>query len=186
MGMSDAWDQLDETTRALFDGHGSEGVVAVRPALVRALRGNGNAAMLSSQLLYWSPRLGDDKGWFYQSQRRLEQQTGLGPDAQRKAVRLLVRLGVLETDRRGVPAKLYYRVNLQELVALLHQHGHAVSVADHARQQDADYMPKLDPDHHPQQVADDGQRQAAGHGRQQIEINTTELVASFANFPTTL
>jgi hypothetical protein len=87
--MSDPWDKLDEHTRAILDGHGGEGVVAVRPSLVRSLKGVGNAAILLSQLLYLSRRLDDGEGWFYQSQRRLEQQTGLGPDAQRKAVRLL-------------------------------------------------------------------------------------------------
>jgi hypothetical protein len=114
--MSNPWDELDEHTRAILHGYGGEAVVAVRPSLVRALRGNGNAAILVSQLLYWSRRLGDDEGWFYQAQRRLATQTGLGPDAQRKAVQLLVRLGVLEADRRGVPAKLYYRLNLHRLV----------------------------------------------------------------------
>ena len=46
---------------------------------VRALRGNGNAAIFLSQLVSWGGRLGDDEGWFYQSQRRLEQQTGWEP-----------------------------------------------------------------------------------------------------------
>lgn len=33
--MSDSWDKLDEHTRAILDGHGGEGVVAVQPSLVR-------------------------------------------------------------------------------------------------------------------------------------------------------
>jgi hypothetical protein len=152
--MSDPWDKLDEHTRAILDGHGGEGVVTIRPSLVRALRGNGNAAMLLSQLLFWCRRVGDGEGWFNQGQARLEAQTGLGPDAQRKAVRLLERLGVLETARRGVPARLYYCVDLRRLAALLLQDGQAVSVADHG----------------PQQDAGDGQRQVAGHGPQHIKI----------------
>ena len=168
--MSDAWDHLDEHTRALLDRFRGEGVVAVWAALGRALRGNGNAAILLSQLVFLARRFGDDEGWYYQSQQRLEAQTGLGPDAQRKAVRLLVRLGVLETDRRGVPAKLYYRVNLPELAALLLQHGQPMSVTDYARQQDPDYSLELDRDDDLQQVAEDGQRQAAGHGPEHIKI----------------
>lgn len=60
--MSDSWDKLDEHTRAILDGHGGEGVVAVQPSLVRALRGNGNAAILELELLFWSRRLGDPQG----------------------------------------------------------------------------------------------------------------------------
>jgi hypothetical protein len=168
--MSNPWDELDEHMRAILDGYGGEGVVVVRPSLVRALRGNGNAAILGSELLFWSRRLGDPLGWFYQPQRRLKQQTGLGPDAQRKAVQLLMRLGVLETDRRGVPARLYYRLDLARLAALLRLHGQVDSVADHTAQLDHDHILPLDPEHHPQQVAEDDQRQAAGHGPEDIKI----------------
>jgi hypothetical protein len=170
--MSSVWDRLDAPRRALLDAYGGEGVVVVRPSLVRALRGHGNAAILVSQLLYWSRRLGDDEGWFYQAQRRLVAQTGLGPDAQRKAVQLLVRLGVLETDRRGVPAKLYYRVNLRQLVALLLRHGQAVSVVDHGPQLEAGHDLELEPEHGPQPDAGDGRRQAAGDGPHHKKINT--------------
>jgi len=169
--MSDSWDKLDEHMRAILDGHGGEGVVAVRPSLVRALRGNGNAAILASELLVWSRRLGDPQAWFFQQQGRFETQTGLGADAQRKAVRLLVRLGVLETTRRGVPARLYYRVDLHRLAALLLQDGQAVSVTDHYRQQDNDHGLKLDPEHGPQHDAGDGRRQGARHGPRHKENN---------------
>jgi hypothetical protein len=174
--MSNPWDQLDEPMRALLDGYGGEGVVVVRPFLVRALRGNGNAAILASELLFWSRRLGDPQGWFFQQQRRLEAQTGLGPDAQRKAVRLLVRLGVLETDRRGVPARLYYRVDLRRLAALFLQDGQGASVADYDREQDTDDGPELDRDDGPQQNVGDGQRQAAGHHPYHREINNKNKI----------
>jgi hypothetical protein len=177
-GMSDQWDQLDDRLRAILDGHSSEGVVAIRPSLVRALRGNGNAAILASELLFWSPRLGDPQGWFYQQQRRLEQQTGLGSDAQRKAVGLLERLGVLETARRGVPAKLYYRLNLPRLAALLCQHDKDASVAGDCPKQDVEHAPELDPEHGPQQDAGNGPPQAAGYGLHQKE-NNKNIIAVF-------
>jgi hypothetical protein len=176
--MSHLWDKLDEPTRAILDGYGAEGVVVVRPSLVRALRGNGNAALFLSELLYWSRRLGDDEGRFYQTQRRLEAQTGLGADAQRKAVKLLERLGVLETTRQGIPAKLYYRLDLPRLVALLLQHGQAVSVAGHGRQQDSDHGLELDHDDGLQQVVDHSQRQAVGHDRQHKEIKKENIQES--------
>jgi hypothetical protein len=175
--MSNTWEKLDEPTRAILDRYRGEGVVAVWAALVRALRGNANPALFLSQLLHLSSRLGDDEGRFYQSQRRLAQQTGLGAGAQRKAVRLLERLGVLETTRQGIPARLYYRLDLPRLVALLRQHGDADVVADHDRHQGTDHGLELDPDDGLQQVAQNGQRQATGHGphhNQIIEENIQE------------
>jgi hypothetical protein len=84
---------------------------------------------------------------------------------------------VLETDRRGVPARLFYHVNLPRLAALLSQHGQADSVADHTAQLDHDHILQLDPEHHPQQVAGDGLPQATGYGlhhREIIEENIQE------------
>jgi hypothetical protein len=175
--MSNPWDKLDEHTRAILDGYGGEGVVAVRPSLVRLMRGNANPALLLSQLLFLSRRLGDHEGRFYQSQRRLAQQTGLGAGAQRKATRLLERLGVLKITRQGIPAKLYYCLDLPQLAALLLHHGQTDSVADHGRHQDTDHGLELDRDDGLEQVAEDGPRQATGHGPHHIKIveeNTQE------------
>jgi hypothetical protein len=178
-----AWDGLDAHTRIILDGHGGEGVVAVRPSLVRALRGTGNAAILLSQLLYWSRRLSDRDGWFYQTQRRLEAQTGLGADAQRTATRLLVRLGILETRLRSAPATLHYRVRLEQLAALLLQHAGAASVADHTPQLDVDHGRQPAPDHAPSQDTGDGQSLVAGHGpphKENIQERREERLSSAA------
>jgi hypothetical protein len=181
--MSDQWDQLDDRIREILDGHGGEGVVAVRPSLVRALRGNGNAAILASELLFWSRRLGDPQGWFFQQQRRLKHQTGLGFDAQRNAVQLLVRLGVLEIARRGVPSKLYYRLNLPRLAALLCQHDKGASVTRHGPKLDAEHTLEQEPGHGPQPVAGDGPPPAAGNGRHHKEINSDNREESKGNIP---
>jgi hypothetical protein len=179
------WEGLDAQTRAILDGHGGEGIVAVRPSLVRTLRGNGNAAIILSQLHYWSRRLGNDQGWFYQTQRRLEAQTGLGADALRKATKILVHLDILETARRGAPAKLYYHIHLGRLAALLLQHDQAASVADHGPQLDTEYGRHLDPDHGPPLAAGDGPSLAADNGpphKENIEESTEEMSASSALF----
>jgi hypothetical protein len=177
------WDGLDAHARIILDGHGGEGVVAVRPSLVRALRGTGNAAILLSQLLYWSRRLSDREGWFYQTQRRLEAQTGLGADAQRTATRLLVRLGILETRLRSAPATLHYRVRLEQLADLLLHHARAASVADHSPQLDVEYCRQLETDHGPLQDTGDGRSLAAGHGpphKENIQESREERLASSA------
>jgi hypothetical protein len=175
------WDGLDAHTRIILAGHGGEGIVGVRPSLVRTLRGNGNAAILLSQLLYWSRRLAGHRGWFYQTQQRLEEQTGLGSHAQRKAVKLLARLGILKTDLRGVPAKLHYRVELQQLADLLLQHTNTAPVVDHGPQLDVNHGRQPDPDHNPPLDAGDGPSLATGHGpphKENIEESKEEMVSS--------
>jgi hypothetical protein len=169
--MDNPWAGLDDNTRAILDGHG-EGVVAVRPSLVRALKGNGNAAILLAELMYWSKRLGDPEGRFYQTQRRLQAQTGLGPDAQRKAIRLLERLGVLDTVRQGIPAKIYSWLDLPRLAALLSRHHLRVSVADHGPTLEAEHGRAPEPGHGPQPDVGHSPRQAADHGPHHKEIKT--------------
>jgi hypothetical protein len=175
------WDGLGAHLRIILDGHGGEGIVAVRPSLIRTLRGNGNAAILLSQLLYWSRRLADHRGWFYQTQQRLEEQTGLGSHAQRKAVKLLARLGILKTDLRGVPAKLYYRVELQQLADLLLQDTNTALVVDHGPQLDVDHGRQPDPDHGLALARGDGPSLAAGHGpphKENRKESREEMVSS--------
>lgn len=118
----DTWSQLNPLTRALLDAHGGERVVVIRPSLVRALKGNGNAALVLCQFIYWSKRTEDPDGWFFDSQAQLEEQTGLGADAQLRARKVLKGVGLIEEKRKGVPAKLYYRVNLERVAEVITEH----------------------------------------------------------------
>jgi hypothetical protein len=58
-------------------------------------------------------------GWFFVTTQRLMKETGLSYDVQARIRTKLVSLNVLEQERRGVPAKNYYRVNLTGVVQLL-------------------------------------------------------------------
>lgn len=159
--MSFTWNGLPPEKSALLKAHGGERVVAVRPALVRALRGNGNAAILLSQFLYWSAISRDPNGWFFNSRERLLEQTGLGKDAQKSARALLTQLGLIEETRAGLPAKLYTRINLAltaKLIADAEEQYPLQLDVDHARQQEGGYTRQQDADHARQQVG--------GYGRQ--------------------
>ena len=74
-------------------------------------------AVLLSQLVYWHNRM--DAGWFYKTQKEIRDETGLTREEQETARRRLISAGVLEEDRRGVPAKLYFRVKADALELLL-------------------------------------------------------------------
>lgn len=72
-----------------------------------------------SQALYWTRRTNDQNGWFYKSQAEWEEETGLTRHEQDGARKKLCALGVLEEIRRGVPARLFYRLNMNRLREIL-------------------------------------------------------------------
>ncbi|MFD2190788.1 hypothetical protein [Pistricoccus aurantiacus] len=81
-------------------------------------------AVFLSQAFYWTrnTRAEERGGWFYKNQRgrdSWESETGLSPKQQANARRSLVEIGVLEEERRDVPAKMWYRVNCERLLELL-------------------------------------------------------------------
>lgn len=79
--------------------------------------GGVTGAVLLSQLVYWHNRM--DGSWFYKTQKEIKSETGLSREEQETARRRLISAGVLEEDRRGVPAKLFFRVKADRLEALL-------------------------------------------------------------------
>ncbi|MBP0998232.1 hypothetical protein [Serratia fonticola] len=74
-------------------------------------------ALLLSQMVYWHNRTDGD--WFYKTQAELEEETGLTRYEQEGARKKLLSAGVLEEVKKGIPAKLYFRVNEAALQALL-------------------------------------------------------------------
>src|SRR3954452_5041110 len=87
----------------------SDKIIAFHPALARAL-GGINEALLFQQLAYWSNK-GSTPDWIYKTQRELEDETTLTRTQQENARRTLRKLGVIDEEKRGLPAKLYFRVN---------------------------------------------------------------------------
>lgn len=82
--------------------------VAFQRSFVR-LGAGVTGALLLSQLVYWQNRM--DGNWFYKTQVELEEETGLSRYEQEGARKKLVSIGVLEEQKKGIPAKLYFRVN---------------------------------------------------------------------------
>jgi hypothetical protein len=87
----------------------SDRPIAFHPELARAF-GGINEALFFQQIAYWSDK-GDDPEWIYKSQVELEAETCLSAYQQKQARDHLKRLGVLQDERRGVPARLYYRID---------------------------------------------------------------------------
>ncbi len=82
--------------------------------------GTVNAALLLSQILYWSNRTTKPGKWFYKSSADWMEETGLTRHGLLSARRRLVALNIVSEMRRGVPATINYRLNvdiLNELIA---------------------------------------------------------------------
>jgi hypothetical protein len=92
----------------------------------RAITGNTVAAIMLSQAFYWQRQTdnnkGGKKGWWYKSGSEWEDELGLGRSEQETARKVLVSLRVLRTERRGVPARMWYQVDLLVLEEKLQQY----------------------------------------------------------------
>lgn len=95
----------------------SDRPVAFHPELARLL-GGINEALFFQQIAYWSDK-GDDPDWIYKTQADLAAETALTRGQQERARATLRRLGVLQEVKRGVPAKLYYRLDWAAVYALM-------------------------------------------------------------------
>lgn len=77
----------------------------------KTITGSTVAALMLGQSWYWTKRHPDTDGWYFQSQTEWLEQTGLTRTEQETARKILKRLGLQEEVRKGVPARLYFRVN---------------------------------------------------------------------------
>ncbi|MGS0941583.1 DnaT-like ssDNA-binding domain-containing protein [Pseudomonas luteola] len=91
--------------------------VAVYPAFRKVLGLNATAAQFLSQAVYWTERTTD--GWFYKTNSEWMDEIGLTVEEVKGARKKLKAMGVLAEDRRGVPAKMFYKVDQDLLLAIL-------------------------------------------------------------------
>ena len=93
--------------------------IAFHRCFVRLGIGMTGAVMLS-QAIYWSKRTTNSEGWFHKSIEEWEEETGLTRFEQETAKRNLK--GILEIERRGIPARLYFRIDWNVLEKSLNNH----------------------------------------------------------------
>ena len=58
-----------------------------------------------------------NEGWFFNTANNIEADTTLTAHKQRKAIKNLKSLGILETKRKGIPAKQYFKINEIKLLS---------------------------------------------------------------------
>lgn len=99
---------------------GDSGVESYLDLNTRLTRKFGPAAgPFLRQLVYWTGKEHDPIGWIYKTQSEMEEETGLSRRQQERARKILHVAGVLEVDKRGIPRKLWYRVDLEALLGIM-------------------------------------------------------------------
>jgi hypothetical protein len=118
-------DRFEQCTqvRQVFDLLG-RGCVAFYPRLAD-LTGSVTAALLLGQCLYWTRTVTRQQpqrdGWFWKTAAEWQRETGLSRREQDSARRILRALGLLEEQRRGMPARRWFRLDLAGLRQQLDQ-----------------------------------------------------------------
>ena len=99
--------------------------IAFQRAFVSLGAGITGALMLS-QAIYWSKRTNNADGWFYKTMEEWASETGMTRSEQESARKKLVSAGVLEEKKKGVPCRLFYRVNMDAIrTSLLAENQHS-------------------------------------------------------------
>jgi hypothetical protein len=92
--------------------------IAYHPILARAV-GSVTAGVLLAQLLYWTPRSLDPLKRVWKTQDEIFEETALTRSEQETARRILKTIGVVEEKRAGVPARMYFRVDMDRLTEIV-------------------------------------------------------------------
>jgi len=122
MSNSDA----SQALKAILGG----GTVAFHGIFARAI--NVNCALMISQGLFWQenakfrevytfPEHGE-KSFFQKTAAEWYDVTGLSTEQQATARELLVRLGIFVEKKAGIPAKLYFHIDLEAFVSVVNQY----------------------------------------------------------------
>lgn len=89
--------------------------IAYYPNL-RKITGSTVATIFLCQFIYWEGKQADkENGWIYKPQNELEEETGLSRYEQETARRHLRERGLLYEEKKGLPCKLYYKIDYEKL-----------------------------------------------------------------------
>ena len=80
-----------------------------------SLTGSVNAALMLSQAVYWQKK-NKDGDWWFQTREKWTDETGMTRDEQETARKKLRECSFWKEELRGVPAKMYYMVDIEELL----------------------------------------------------------------------
>ncbi|HOI97237.1 MAG TPA: hypothetical protein PLA19_01915 [Candidatus Pacearchaeota archaeon] len=91
--------------------------IAFNPDLAKAL-GSANAGLFLSQLLFWWDK-GNNKNWIYKTIDEVENETTLSRAEQDTAIKICKKFNLLKVERKGIPAKRHFQLDITKIVNLL-------------------------------------------------------------------
>ncbi|MEZ0536019.1 hypothetical protein ACAG39_02080 [Caldicellulosiruptoraceae bacterium PP1] len=74
-----------------------------------------SSILFLSNLLRWNGKQKDPEGWIYKTQKEIEKETGLTRREQETARKNLKKLGFIEEKYKGLPRKLYFKINIEAI-----------------------------------------------------------------------
>jgi hypothetical protein len=93
--------------------------IAFNPVLAH-LADSVTAGVFMSQLLYWYDK-GKYQDWIYKTIEEMKKETRLTRSEQDTAIAKWVKMGILEKRRMQVPAKRFFKIHTDRLIALYEQ-----------------------------------------------------------------
>ncbi len=110
----------EEVLGIIRERRGHDDVLTVPRAFIE-LTGDHATALFLSQLLYWTDRTQDPRGWVYKSHAEWKQELGMGRTTVDRARRRLVDLGVLHQACRQTHGRrtMFFRIDLMALRSAL-------------------------------------------------------------------
>ena len=88
--------------------------VAYYPELTK-ITGSVNVSIFLCQLIYWKGKEANPDGWIYKTRDEILQETGLSRTEQETARQKLRGINFLKEKFKGIPRKLYFYLNLDEI-----------------------------------------------------------------------
>ncbi len=92
----------------------TERVVAFNPVISEITK-DVKATLFLCQLMYWSDKGDDERGWIYKTREEWQRETSMGRREQESARAKLRTLHLIEEHQRGTNRVLYYRVQWESL-----------------------------------------------------------------------
>lgn len=97
------------------------------------LTGSVTAAVLLSQAVYWSRRTGENNGWWWKTAADWTEETGLTRREQETARAILRELQFWQEEKRGIPARLWFFLDVPALERALERALRETSMAESAK-----------------------------------------------------
>lgn len=100
------------------------------PSLIR-VTGDLDSNIFLSYIYFWQNHAYEEaEGWIYKTAEAITKDTGLNKREQKLARQRLLYRGLMDEKRKGLPAKMYYKVNVNKLIDMWSNHNKNSEDAD--------------------------------------------------------